>query len=87
MSLQTSLKKFAKQDLKLAKKQGSVIVVDCKVFGMKANVTIAQTLDGLFSILWAEVENGVLKKGEWLGCTEEIVINFMIDAYDVQEVA
>lgn len=85
--MKNPLMKFAKQDLKIAKTRGSVMVCQCKVFGDKTNVTISRDLNGLFSILWANVDNGVLKKGEWLGCTEEVVLNFLVDAYDVQEVA
>ena len=82
-ALKKSLTRFAKQDIKLAKKQGSVIVVDCKVFDRVCNVTIFyRTEDKMFNVKW--LDHG--SKSEmcyWNALTEQMVIDFMLDAYQV----
>ena len=85
-ALKKSLTKFAKQDIKLAKKQGSVIVVDCKVFGRLSNVTIYKTENDMFNITWLDHDTK-LNMGYWDALTEQMVIDFMLDAYQVTEVA
>lgn len=78
MNLQAVKTKYAKQDLNIAKKRGSVTVCQCMVFDEKTNVTINRVENGLFDIVW-----GRMAENSWKNCTEEIVINFMIDAYQV----
>lgn len=85
-TLKTSLVKFAKSDIRLAKKQGSVIIIDCKVFGVVSNVTIHKAENKMFNISWINRDSKA-EHGIWSGLTESMVVDFMVDAYDVQEVA
>ena len=71
--------KFAKKDVNIAAKRGSVTVCQCVVFGEKTNVTIERTEAGLFNIVW-----GRMAEAHWLNCSKEIAINFMVDAYQVE---
>jgi hypothetical protein len=80
-SLKKSLTRFAKQDIRLAKKQGSVIVVDCKVFDIVCNVTVFyRAEDKLFNIKWLGSKSEMCY---WNALTEQMVIDFMLDAYQI----
>lgn len=78
-NIKKAVTKFAKQDLKIAKTKGSVTVCQCVVFGEKTNVDINRNGDGTFDIIW-----GRMAENSWKSCNEQLVIGFMMDAYQVE---
>jgi hypothetical protein len=78
-NIKKAVTKYAKQDLKIAKTKGMVTVCQCKVFGEQTNVTISRVENGLFDIVW-----GRMAENSWKNCNEELVIGFMMDAYQVE---